>query len=998
MTNRRAERDGAGFGRFPEHIERDWLGRWCHLSEADLDLVNSRYGDTMRLGFAVQLATVRAIGTFLGEPTNVPDAVVAAMARQLRISDPGVLIAYAKSPARWQHTTEIRERYGYVDYTDDHTQRRLQRWLFRMAWNDDLGPSVLVRSAHRKMLDERILLPSEQAIERLVASIRERASQHLWRRIDAAATPKLHERLDALLERPSGKRRSELDRLRRSPFSPTVAGLVQGLDRLEEIRALDAGNVDLSRLPDRRIAGLARYAEDAWVSQLRDLAPQRRAATLVAFAHSLTRSAQDDVVDIFDIVFGDMQRSAKHRGEKLRDKDHRDYDRAVSEVHTALRTVLDALDDPTAIKDALAVIRDDREHLDEALDTVTTLMRPPSDPFHDRLIAAYPQIRKFLTSFLGAVVFESIDTEAPVIEAFEFLRDWHETRPRTTRLPDDEVPLDVVTTSWGPYVMDSDSDTVSRAAYTCCVLDRLRAGLRRRDIYLAGSLRWGDPRAELLPPDTWEEQRIEACAALALDTDPNDVIARLTDTIGATWRRVAENFDANDDFRIEERNGVDRIVVTPLDAVDEPDSLIELRDLVEGLLPEVEIADVPLEVNTWVRYLGEYTHISGAPTRTTDLHESVAAMIVSDACNVGLTPVAVEDDPALTRDRLNWVAQNYIRTDTHSRASTMLFDYHAQQPLAAVWGGGDMASADGMRLVIPVSTIHAGYNPRYFGRQRGSTLYTWMADTHSSFHQTLIPGTQRDSLYTLDGLVANKTSIKPDTVSTDTAGASEIVFALCWTLGYRYAPRLKDLGDHRLWRIDPTADYGPLDGLARNKINTKLIADEWDEICRLTASIEAGTVVPSTIMRTLQRGPNPSRLARALVELGRIIKTLHILNYCDDATYRRDIQRILNRGESRNGLARDVFNGGLGKLAQRYQAGQESQLGALGVMVNIIVLWQTVYTQAALDHLAANGHDIDPADVARLSPLAHPTINLQGRYETTGPAPVGALRPLRTDP
>lgn len=189
----------------------------------------------------------------------------------------------------------------------------------------------------------------------------------------------------------------------------------------------------------------------------------------------------------------------------------------------------------------------------------------------------------------------------------------------------------------------------------------------------------------------------------------------------------------------------------------------------------------------------------------------------------------------------------------------------------------------------------------------------------------------------------------------------------------------------------------PLEGLARNKINTKLIADEWDEICRLTASIEAGTVVPSTIMRTLQRGPNPSRLARALVELGRIIKTLHILNYCDDATYRRDIQRILNRGESRNGLARDVFNGGLGKLAQRYQTGQESQLGALGVMVNIIVLWQTVYTQAALDHLAATGHHIDPADVARLSPLAHSTINLQGRYETTGPTPVGALRPLRIE-
>ena len=193
-----------------------------------------------------------------------------------------------------------------------------------------------------------------------------------------------------------------------------------------------------------------------------------------------------------------------------------------------------------------------------------------------------------------------------------------------------------------------------------------------------------------------------------------------------------------------------------------------------------------------------------------------------------------------------------------------------------------MASADGMRLVIPVSTVHAGYNPRYFGRQRGSTLYTWMADTHSSFHQTLIPGTHRDSLYALDGLLANPTSVKPETVSTDTAGASEIVFAIAWTLGYRFAPRLADLADHRLWRIDAKADYGQLNGLARNKINTGLIASQWDQICRLTASLEARTVTPSSILRTLQRSHNPSMLARAIGELGRVIKTLHILNYCDD--------------------------------------------------------------------------------------------------------------------
>lgn len=662
-----------------------------------------------------------------------------------------------------------------------------------------------------------------------------------------------------------------------------------------------------------------------------------------------------------------------------------------------MQSILDSLDDDEAIVVVLMALREDRERIEEAMGTVTALMRPPADPFHERLVASYPQIRRFLPLLIDAVAMESTVTARPILDAYRALGAWLVERPHTTRVPAGEVPLEVVSASWEPHVRDREDGTVKRAAYACCVLDRLRLGLRRRDVYAPGSIRWGDPRAELLSPETWDQQRDQTCADLALDTDPANVVAHLAQTLDEAWRRTADGMAANADFHIEHRDGADRVVASPLDAIDEPASLISLRTMVERLLPEVEIADVPLEVHGWTGFLDEYTHISGASARTVGLVESVSALLVSDACNVGLTPVVDDNQPRLSRDRLNWVAQNYVRSATHAGANARLVDYHAGLELSRAWGGGEMASADGMRFVIPVATIHAGYNPRYFGRQRGSTLYTWMADTHASFHQTLIPGTQRDSLYALDGLMANQTAIRPETVSTDTAGASEIVFALAWTLGYRYAPRLADLADHRLWRIDPAASYGPLDGLARNRINTALITSQWDQICRLTASLEARTVTPSAILRSLQRGPNPSSLGRALAELGRVIKTLHVLNYCHDPVYRRAIHRILGRGESRNSLSRDVFHGGRGQLRQHYQAGQENQLGALGLVVNIIVLWQTVYTQAALDHLTANGHHPDPADVARLSPLGHPTINLQGRYQTTSRAPTGQLRPLRMD-
>jgi TnpA family transposase len=582
-----------------------------------------------------------------------------------------------------------------------------------------------------------------------------------------------------------------------------------------------------------------------------------------------------------------------------------------------------------------------------------------------------------------------------VLAAYHALGNWLAERPRTTTLPESEVPLEVINPSWEPHVRDRATGTVNRAGYACAVLDALRTRLRRRDIYAPASTRWGDPRAELLAPDVWEDQRHTLCDELTLDTNPTTVLAQLTATLDAAWQVTAAGLPANPDLRIEQRGGRDEIVLTPLDADDEPESLIALRAQVEALLPEVEIADLPLEVHGWTGFLDEYTHISGTPSREPGLPETLSALLVSESCNVGLTPVADQSYPPLTRERLNWAAHNYLRSATHAGANTRLVDYHTPLPLAQAWGGGEMATADGMRFVIPVSTIHAAYNPRYFGRQRGFPLYSWMADTHTVLAQTLIPGTQRDSLYALDGLLANPTLIRPELVSTDTAGASEIVFALAWTLGYRWAPRLADLPDQRLWYITPHADYGPLAGLTRHRINTRIITENWDQICRLTASLRAGTVTPSAILRTLQRGPNPSSLARALAELGRVIKTLHVLQYCRDPQYRRTIHHLLQRGETRNSLARDVFHGQRGQLRKHYQVGQENQLDTLGIMINIIVLWQTVYTQAALNHLAANGHHPDPADVARLSPLGHPTINLNGRYQTTTRPPTNGLRPLR---
>ncbi len=281
---------------------------------------------------------------------------------------------------------------------------------------------------------------------------------------------------------PEGQRRSELDLLRRPPFTPTITGLVRALDRLERVRSLGAGDLDPSGIPPAWIVALARYADQAWVTQLADLSPGRRIATLTAYTHVLASSARDDVIDIFDVVFGDMQRAATRRGQKRRAGELRDYDAAVAAVHARMRCLLDALDDDPALAGVLEQFRTGRPGIEQNMGTVQALMRPPADPFHERLVAAWPQIYRFLPRLIEALELEAIDSARPVLEAYHALGEWLAGKPRTTRRPDTEVPLEVVTPSWQPHVHDRDAGTIDRAGYACCVLDQLRARLRRRDI------------------------------------------------------------------------------------------------------------------------------------------------------------------------------------------------------------------------------------------------------------------------------------------------------------------------------------------------------------------------------------------------------------------------------------------------------------------------------------------------------------------------------------
>jgi len=517
------------------------------------------------------------------------------------------------------------------------------------------------------------------------------------------------------------------------------------------------------------------------------------------------------------------------------------------------------------------------------------------------------------------------------------------------------------------------------------VREQAHAALRRRDRFVAPRARWGDPRAKLLAGAAWAAARPQILRMLGRAPDPQAELAALGEQRDTAYRRAAARLPDNAAARVARGGDRDQLVLTGLDRLAEPASLVALRERVAALLPQ---ADLP-EVQAWTGFAEEFTPLREGRGRAADLATSVCAVLLAEACNVGLE--------ALTRGCLAWVQQHYVRAGTLLAANARLVAYQARGPLARAWGGGEVASADGRRFVVPVRTRNAGPNPKYFGVGRGVACDNFTSDQFTGCHGIVIPGTLRDSLSILDGLLEQQTILRPVEPLADTAGYSDIVFGLFWLLGYQFSPRLADLGDARFWHLDPAGDYGALGDVARHRINAAVIAAQWDDLLRVAGSLALGTVSAAALLRALQVGGRPATLARALGERGRIAKTRYLLADIDDEAYRRRILVQRNRGERRHSLARATFHGQKGELRQRYREGQEDQLGALGLVVNVLVRWNTRSLGVALEQLRAAGAAVNPENVARRSPLGYDHSNLLGRYTFALAEPLarGALRPLR---
>jgi TnpA family transposase len=262
-------------------------------------------------------------------------------------------------------------------------------------------------------------------------------------------------------------------------------------------------------------------------------------------------------------------------------------------------------------------------------------------------------------------------------------------------------------------------------------------------------------------------------------------------------------------------------------------------------------------------------------------------------------------------------------------------------------------------------------------------FYTFVADNYAPFYSLPIECTDRDAAFVLDGLLYNESELEIEEHYTDTHGYTEINFAAFAMLGLRFCPRIRGVQHQRIYRIDPNCDYGSLASLvsrADQTIDTEQIAEHWDRMGQLYASLKTGHVSASVALKRLVGFSTKNRFYRANRDLGRIFKTEFILQYLSEPELRRRIRRGLLKGEQLHALARDVFYGRRGRINARELWEQMNTCSCLNLILACIVYWQASEISRLLNECDPVANGIDLSLLEHVSPIEWDNVVLYGQY------------------
>jgi TnpA family transposase len=961
---------------FDPPMEPTAIVRHCTYSAEDLALIRQRRRPANRLGFAVHLAYLRFPGRVIGVDETPPADMLAFVAAQIG-DDPTAFKEYAqRQQTRRAHLGELQ---AYLDVRAFRREdyRAVAHVAIEQATGSDRGDAI-VSAIIEHLRQRRILLPAAVTLEKIALAARALARKRAHKSLADGLSPETIPKLEALLTVDDEQGRTPLAWLREWPEKPTQKNLSGIIERLQAVRQLGLGPDREKRIHRARYAAIAREIAILVPRDVSRFDTHRRLATLVVFAREMEAILTDAALAMFSKMLGSVFRRAENQHKENLVERAKALDAPTRALLGMAKAMLAAKDKG---EDQVAAVEERLKALVEEADKAVVNTR--TDNLQE-VVERHARVRHVSSVLLGAFTFRSWKSGDTLLDALDVLRAIHANGPRKfPSLP----PMAFLSPTWRKLVRAGSG--VDRRAYEVAVMMTLRDRLQAGDVWVEGSRAFRAFDDFLLPPDVFATRRRDGELGLAVANRFEDWRDEKTKLLESRLREVDALAAAGE--LPEATLTTEGLSISPIRKNENAEADAMTRRIY-AMLPRLRITDLLAEVHGWTGFSERFLHLrSGAPPE--DILALMTALL-ADATNLGLARMA-RSSTVSTHSKLLWTAEWHVRDETYQAALACLVDAIHVHPFTKVWGDGDTSSSDGQFFRAGGhGEARADHNAKY-GSEPGVKFYTHVSDRYAPFNTKVIAANASEAAHILDGLLHHESALDIREHYTDTAGAIDHVFGLCSLLGFRFAPRIRDLADRRIYVLNTRAEYKALTPIIGGAVDMRVVGDNWDEILRSGTSIKAGTVAHSTLMRRLAAYPRQNAIAKALREIGRMERTLFTLDWISDPALRRRANAGLNKGEARNALARAVFFHRLGEIRDRTFENQRYRASGLNLAVAAIILWNTVYLGRAVDELRSRGEIIPDELVAHIAPLGWEHITFNGDYVWPAEPLQNTFRPLR---
>lgn len=952
-------------------------------------------GATNKVGFFLQYAYFKASRRFFLIKRFYQEDIEYA-AKLLNLSLHNIKLTQYKNTTPNKHKVKILEIFSCKSYQAEKS------WIEKeviIKVQQVLEPRSLFFEMLHQLHNHQVEIPAYHTLSALISEYylsQEKTSLTL---VENNLNGEQKQILKSLLSRTKSKYNTRLTNykvINQSLKPKSIYSSVKTFQQISELAQPLMPLIDSLKLTPQTCEYYATWVKKSKLSQLKQFSDERKIYFhLIAFLQHHYYARQDSFVDIFLRSVQSSKNSALHQLKKVDQSSRSDRQNAIrhlAKTHRSYRSLIDEITEATnstvltdkgkvkKISELLALHESEQNEKEQKkLDLFEKSLddMAKDKDYFDILERLSRKLQARVSEILKVLTFNKNNSDKALLNAINHFKE--KGGQVAANAPQDFLDSDE------RAALITDKGTFRTSLYKILLFIHVADNIKSGKLNLKHSYRYLAIQEYLIEKSVWESERSELLQLTGLkafkdcNTVMEDLSKRLDNKYHAVNNRILNNLNPHISFNDDKDNYVH--VVTP--ALDEKETKQISAFLNQaGYIPILRVLS---DIDHVTNFTNTFAHHSIKHSKSKPKSETFYASIIGLGCNIGVVKMAqisagIKQNTML--NAVNW----FFSVKTLTAANDRIREFINRLALPHIFAevkDQRHGSSDGRKVGVSVECLLATYSFKYFGKDKGISVYTFIDDRQILFHHNVMSSSEREAAYVIDGL--NNINVpKIDIQSTDTHGYTELVFGTTHFFGTTFAPRIKSIGKQKIYAFTSKNTYKKLGYkiLPCRPIRQSLIAKHWEDILRFMVTIKLNKVSASQLFKRLSSYAKDNPLYKALKEFGRIIKSLFILSYFDDVKLRQRIEKQLNRIESSNKFAKAIFYANNSEFKQADQTEQNIAVACKVLIQNSIVLWNYLYLSQLLTNCSDEKERSEMISLIKQgSVLAWAHVNLHGEFD-----------------